>query len=79
MVALECQIGPGPEVLKLFSCSTLLSTEFTLLINVGILTFISRIDDSNLKIPSILAVSIMKTCPCNMQQFLKVEKMIIFR
>ena len=41
---------PGPEVKKLTSCSTQLSTKFTLLINVkmstivGILTFISRIN-----------------------------------
>ena len=40
---------PGPEVIKLFSCSTQLSTKFTKLINVkmptivGILTFISMI------------------------------------
>ena len=40
----------GPEVIKLFSCSTQLSTKFILLINVqmptivGILTFISRIN-----------------------------------
>ena len=40
----------GPEVIKLFSCSTPLSTEFILLINVkmpiivAILTFISMID-----------------------------------
>ena len=39
---------PGPEVLKLFSCSTQLSMKFFLLINikmpiiVGILTFMSR-------------------------------------
>ena len=39
---------PGPEVIKLFSCSTQLSTKFFLLINVkmptivGILTFRSR-------------------------------------
>ena len=38
---------PGPEVIKLFSCSTQLSTKFLLLINVkmptivGILTFMS--------------------------------------
>ena len=38
---------PGPEVIKLFSCSTQLSTKFFLLINVkmplivGILTFMS--------------------------------------
>ena len=38
---------PGPEVIKLFSCSTQLSTKFILLINikmptiVGILTFMS--------------------------------------
>ena len=41
---------PGPEVIKLFSYSTHLSTKFILLINVkmptvvGILTFISRIN-----------------------------------
>ena len=40
--------GPGPEVIKLFSCSTQLSRKFFLLINVkmptivGILTFMSR-------------------------------------
>ena len=43
--------GPGPEFIKLFTCSTQLSTKFILLINVkmsttvGILTFISRIND----------------------------------
>ena len=42
---------PGPEVIKLFSCSTQLRSKFILLINVkmptivGILTFISRIND----------------------------------
>ena len=41
----------GPEVIKLISCSTQLSMKFILLINVkmptivGILTFISRIND----------------------------------
>ena len=41
--------SPGPEVIKLFSCSTQLSMKFIQLINVkmptvvGILTFISRI------------------------------------
>ena len=41
---------PGPEVIKLFSCSTQLSMKFILLINVkmptivGILTFISMIN-----------------------------------
>ena len=40
---------PGPKIIKLFSCSTQLSTKFILLINVkmptivGILTFISMI------------------------------------
>ena len=39
----------GPEVIKLFSCSTQMNTKFILLINVkmptivGILTFISKI------------------------------------
>ena len=42
--------SPGPEVIKLFSCSTPLSTKFILLISVkmptivGILTFISMIN-----------------------------------
>ena len=42
--------GTGPEVIKLFSCSTQLSLKFILLINVkmttivGILTFMSRIN-----------------------------------
>ena len=42
--------GPGPEVIKLFSCSAQLRLKFILLINVkmptivGILTFISRIN-----------------------------------
>ena len=35
-------IRPGPEVIKLFSCSTQLSMKFFLLINVGILTFMNR-------------------------------------
>ena len=43
----------GPEIIKLFSCSTQLSTTFILLINVkmptivGILTFISRINTTS--------------------------------
>ena len=43
-------LPPGPEVIKLFSCSTQLRLKFILLINVkmptivGILTFISRIN-----------------------------------
>ena len=42
------KVTPGPEVIKLFSCSTQLSTTFFLLINVemptivGISTFMSR-------------------------------------
>ena len=42
----ECHLGP--EVIKLFSCSTQLSTKFFMLMNVkmstivGILTFMSR-------------------------------------
>ena len=41
---------PGPEVIKIFSCSTQLGLKYILLINVkmptivGILTFISRIN-----------------------------------
>ena len=44
---------PGQEVIKLFSCSTQLSTKFILLINVkmptivGILTFISMINTTS--------------------------------
>ena len=44
---------PGPEVIKLFSCSTQLSTKLILLINVkmptivGILTFISMINTTS--------------------------------
>ena len=43
----------GPEVIKLFLCSTQVSTKFILLINVkmptivGILTFISRINKTS--------------------------------
>ena len=43
-------LAPGPEVIKLFLCSTQLSLKFILLINVkmptivGILTFMSRIN-----------------------------------
>ena len=43
------ELTPGPEVIKLFSCSTQLSPKFILLINVkiptivGIITFISMI------------------------------------
>ena len=46
-------LNTGPEVIKLFSCSTQRSTKFILLINVkmptivGILTFISRINTSS--------------------------------
>ena len=46
-------IGPGPEVIKLFSCSTQLSMKFILLINVkmptigGILIFISLINTTS--------------------------------
>ena len=46
-------VGPGPEVIKLFSYSTQLITKFILLINVkmpiivGILTFISMINTTS--------------------------------
>ena len=46
----------GPEVIKLFPCSTQLSTRFILLINVkmptivGILTFISMINSTSEKL-----------------------------
>ena len=57
----------GPEVMKLFSCSTQLSTKFILLINVkmptivGILTFISMINISSeiLKSRNFFFVSIL--------------------
>ena len=53
-----------PEVIKLFSCSTQLSTKFILLINVkmptivGILTIISRINIMliNVKMPTIVGI-----------------------
>ena len=44
------KVGPDPEAIKLFSCSTQLRQKFILLINVkmpttvGIITFISRIN-----------------------------------
>ena len=38
----EEQVKLGPEVIKLLPCSTQLSMNFFLLINVGILTFVSR-------------------------------------
>ena len=41
------QFEPGTEVIKLFSCSTQLSTKFILLINVGIITFISMINTTS--------------------------------
>ena len=50
---------PGPEVIKLFSCSTQLSTKFILLINVkmptvvGILTFISMINATSERLKAI--------------------------
>ena len=49
-------LRPGPEVIKLFSCSTRLSTKFILLINVkmpiivGILTFIGLINTTSEKL-----------------------------
>ena len=49
-ITLSGSRGPGPEVIKLFSCSAQLRLKFILLINVkmptivGILTFISRIN-----------------------------------
>ena len=46
MVSADCfSFKSGPEVIKLFPCSTQLSMKFFLLINVkmlGILTFMSR-------------------------------------
>ena len=48
----NCLKRPGPEVIKLFPCSTQLSMKFILLINVkmptivGILTFISIVNTS---------------------------------
>ena len=56
MISLMKGNDSGPEVIKLFSCSTQLSTKFILLINVkmptivGILTFISMINTSSEKL-----------------------------
>ena len=53
MFPLETKSCSGPEVIKLFSCSTQLSTKLILLINVkmltidGILTFISMINTTS--------------------------------
>ena len=57
-------IRPGPEVIKLFSCSTQRRLKFILLINVkmptmvGILTFISRIN-YKLKFKYIWAIRVL--------------------
>ena len=59
--------SPGPEVIKLFSCSTQLSTKYILLISVrmptivGILTFISVLNKhlSDFKQETSLFVSIL--------------------
>ena len=51
-LSIKCARGPGTEFIKPFLFSTQLSMKFVLLINVkmptivGILTFISRINDS---------------------------------
>ena len=56
---LSSWVEPGPEVIKLFSCSTQLSTNFILLINVkmptivGILTFISMINTTSVRLTAI--------------------------
>ena len=63
----DYNIRPGPEVIKLFSCSTELSTKFILLINVkmptivGVLTIISMINTTSerLKQESSLFVGIL--------------------
>ena len=54
LASMQSRVGlPGPNVIKLFSCSTELSTKFILLINVkmptiyGILTFISMINTTD--------------------------------
>ena len=50
------ELRTGPEVIKLFPCSTQLSTKFILLINVkmptivGILTFISMINTTSVRL-----------------------------
>ena len=57
--------NPGPEVIKLFSYSTQLSTKFILLINVkmptivGILTFISMISTTSEILKTSLFVGIL--------------------
>ena len=51
MTLAEGDVNSGPKVIKLYSCSTQLSTKFIMLINVkmptivGTLTFISRINN----------------------------------
>ena len=53
------QNKPSPKVIKLFSCSTQLSTKFVLLINVnmptivGIITFISMINKTSERLKAI--------------------------
>ena len=52
-IRVENNVNPGSEVIKLFPCSTQLSTKFILLINVkmptivGILTFFSMINTTS--------------------------------
>ena len=48
-----CSIRPGPEVIKLFSCSTQLSMIFSLLINVKIPTVVLLI---NVKMPTTVGI-----------------------
>ena len=41
--------GAGPGVIKLFSCSTQMSTKFILLIDINMPTFISMVNWSHLR------------------------------
>ena len=67
VIVFQRTLWPGPEVIKLFSCSTQLSTELILLINikmptiVGIFTFISIIitTSKRLKARNSLCVDIL--------------------
>ena len=58
----ECTLyysGPlktGPEVIKLFSCSTQLSTKFILLINVKMPTIVGIVLLKNVKMPTIIGI-----------------------
>ena len=60
--SIKCLSKPGPEVIKLFSCSAQMAMEFFRLINakmptiVGILTFMSGKNDLSLKTAKFLDI-----------------------